>query len=384
MRCYDLAVVGGGILGTFYAYHALRMGLKVLILEKDSFPVGATVRNFGQIVPSGLSDRWFDYGVRSLEIYKDLQQNFDLSVRQNGTVYIASDPDECLLIHELKNHYDHLGYMSQLYSRRQLQHLYPSIKASYGKEAIAFTQEISIAPREAIYRLHGYLREQFTGCKISYNSPVIHCSQKFNRVYLKTTYGDEICAEKAIICSGHECKLLYPQHLAASGMVVSKLQMLRTSPMPWIPFRGNILTGLSIRRYESFETHCPSFSLIKTPDHYTLLKSYGIHILFKQADDGSIIIGDSHQYAPAEAVEILNFSIDQKINNCIVQEAKRIANIDLDQIDTSWVGFYAQHNTDHIFEKDVESNIHIRTGIGGKGMTASAGYTEQSLKNIYG
>lgn len=31
---YDLIVVGGGILGTFHAYHALKRGLKVALIEK--------------------------------------------------------------------------------------------------------------------------------------------------------------------------------------------------------------------------------------------------------------------------------------------------------------------------------------------------------------
>ncbi len=91
---YDLIVVGAGILGTFHAYHAARMGKKVLLTEKDQYPVNATVRNFGQVVPSGMSGKWLDYGRRSTEIYKSIQQEFDISVRQNGSVYIASDEEE--------------------------------------------------------------------------------------------------------------------------------------------------------------------------------------------------------------------------------------------------------------------------------------------------
>ena len=90
---YDLIIVGAGVLGTFHAYHAAKAGLRVLLLEKDRYPVGATVRNFGQVVPSGLAGRWFEYGRRSLEIYRDIQQETDLTVRANGTIYVASDAD---------------------------------------------------------------------------------------------------------------------------------------------------------------------------------------------------------------------------------------------------------------------------------------------------
>ena len=63
---YDLIIVGAGILGTAHAYHAANKGLKVLILEKDNFPVGSTVRNFGQVVPSGMAGSWFDQDRKSV------------------------------------------------------------------------------------------------------------------------------------------------------------------------------------------------------------------------------------------------------------------------------------------------------------------------------
>ncbi|GAB3543766.1 FAD-dependent oxidoreductase [Spirosoma fluminis] len=50
---YDLIVIGAGALGTFHAYHAAKAGLRVLLLEKDNYPVGATVRNFGQVEDLG-------------------------------------------------------------------------------------------------------------------------------------------------------------------------------------------------------------------------------------------------------------------------------------------------------------------------------------------
>ncbi|RZL13493.1 MAG: FAD-dependent oxidoreductase, partial [Hymenobacter sp.] len=53
---YDLIVVGAGALGAFHTYFALQQGLKVLLLEKDARPMEATVRNFGQIITSGMAE----------------------------------------------------------------------------------------------------------------------------------------------------------------------------------------------------------------------------------------------------------------------------------------------------------------------------------------
>ena len=84
MTNYDLIIVGAGTLGTFHAYHAAKRGKRVLLLEKDSRPVGSTVRNFGQVVPSGLAGRWFDYGRRSLEIYREIQAQTDIEITRIG------------------------------------------------------------------------------------------------------------------------------------------------------------------------------------------------------------------------------------------------------------------------------------------------------------
>ncbi|HWV71463.1 MAG TPA: TIGR03364 family FAD-dependent oxidoreductase [Pseudosphingobacterium sp.] len=380
---YDLIVVGSGILGTFHAYHALEAGLKVLLLEKDNYPVGATVRNFGQAVPSGMVDQWFRYGVRGLEVYQSIQKDFDITVRNNGSVYIASDKEEQQLIHELKNHYDTIGYSCELLSAASVLAKYPALRSSYVKEGLFFPQEVSVEPDQMIYKVHEYMQQQFNHFTLLYNAPVIGCENNAGGVHVKTTNGSTYLGEKVVICNGNEFKLLFPEMFRKSGQVVSKLQMLRTIQMPEVQLEGNILTGLTIRRYESFENYCPSFNTITTPDHYKELKKWGIHILFKKAVDGSFIIGDSHEYADANQLDDLGFKISDYINQLMLNEAERIASFDIRKISSSWVGYYPQHPDKNIVEIDISDNILIRTCIGGKGMTAGIGYTEHSVKKIF-
>ena len=116
---YDLIVIGGGVLGTFHAYHALQKGLKVAIIEKDKLPVSATVRNFGQVVPSGMDTKWQNYGRESLKIYNDIQSQFDISIRKNGSVYLASNDEEVQLIEELSIINKNNGYESLLLTKEQ-------------------------------------------------------------------------------------------------------------------------------------------------------------------------------------------------------------------------------------------------------------------------
>ncbi|MEJ5147842.1 MULTISPECIES: TIGR03364 family FAD-dependent oxidoreductase [Sphingobacterium] len=379
---YDLIVVGGGILGTFHAYHALVKGLRVLQLEKDNYPVSSTVRNFGQVVPSGMSGKWFDYGVRGLEIYKSIQNEMDISVRNNGSIYIASDADEVQMLHELSAHYKQVGYAHELWSKEQILQTYPMMKDTYVKEAIVFKQEVSVEPDLMIHRLHAYMQTKFEQYTLKYDTTVMACEDYADFVKVTTSDMQLFDADKVIICNGYEFKILYRSLFDDSGLKISKLQMMRTKPMKDLHLPGNILTGLTTRRYESFEEYCPSFHQIKVPEHYKELREQGIHILFKQAIDGSIIVGDSHEYAQGNQLDELGFAINSKINDLMLNEANRIITMDQSMIASSWAGFYAQHDND-ILEVDVSERIHVRTGIGGKGMTASAGYAEKSIAAIF-
>jgi FAD dependent oxidoreductase TIGR03364 len=379
---YDLIVVGAGILGTFHALHALRLGKSVLLTEKDQYPVNATVRNFGQAVVSGMSSDWFDYAKRSTELYREIQQEADISVRNNGTVYLSSDDDETQLLHELKERMDAIDYQARLLSTEDCLAQWPSLKRAYCKGGLFFPQEVSVEPNQLIYRLIEYAVAKYPRLTYMPSTAVLDCDVVAGQVVVTTAAKQVFTAEKAIVCNGGEFKLLFADLFKESGITLCKLQMMRTLPMPKVQLEGNILTGLSIRRYESFQ-ECRSFDKIALPEHYAELKKWGIHMLFKKAVDGSIIIGDSHEYADVNHTDNLGFGINTSINELMLKEAQRIVNFDVRKIASIWAGFYPQHNSKPIVEYDIDDRIHIRTAIGGKGMTSSAGYAEASIKKIY-
>lgn len=376
MTTYDLIVVGAGALGTFHAYHAARAGKKVLLLEKDNRPVSATVRNFGQVVPSGLAGSWFNYGRRSLEIYNEIQAETDLTVRRDGSIYVASDDDEWQLANELFDRRQADGYPCELLSKAQTLARYPLLQPSYVRGALWFPEEISVEPDQLIYRLIGHVTHR-VGVEYRANTAVLDCQSNANGAVVTLANRQQIQTTHILICGGSEFRLLFPEIFATSGLVVSKLQMLQTVAMPQVMLPGNILTGLTIRRYESF-AECPSFAQLQTPDSLRELKKWGIHILFKQALDGSIIVGDSHEYAGATQVDDLGFDTKDYVNALMLAEARRIVTFPVDQIQRTWAGFYAQTDQE-IFEYEVDSHIRIVTGIGGKGMTSGAGYAEQKI-----
>lgn len=382
MKKYDLVVVGGGVLGTFHAYHALQNGLQVALLEKNKMPQGATTQNFGQVVPSGMNTKWQAYGRESLQIYKNIQQQFDITLRENGSVYLASNPEEVQLIEELHQINNHNQYPSVLLTKEECLKKYPGLRSEYIKAGLFFPEEVTVEAREMIHRLQSFMVKQMA---LDYftNRNIIACEQAGTSVKITSASGEIFEAEKVIICNGSEFKNLYPGLFNTSDLEVTKLQMLQTKPQSTYQLSGNILTGWSIRRYEAF-AECDSFVDIKLKENTeSLQKKWGVHILFKQAPDGSVIIGDSHQYADVKNIEDLGYDLDMDIDNFMIKEARKIIDLPTYDIQNRWFGMYSQCKTKDIFQKTIENNIHVVTGIGGKGMTGSAGFAKENITKIF-
>lgn len=379
---YDLIIIGAGVLGAFHAYHALKMGYTVLMVEKDYQPQEATVRNFGQVVPSGMNSKWQAYGRESLKIYKEIQAITDISIRQNGSVYLASDEQEEALLDELCAINKTNDYASIRWSKTECLTKFSGLKSDYVRSGLYFPDEVTVEPDRMIHQFLDYLVTSL-GLSLVTNQLVIHCEEVNGQVEVHTAGGTCFLGAKALICSGRDFKALFPEIFLNSDLEVSKLQMMKTiSQGKEYSLPGSILTGWSIRRYEAF-AECPSFAAIKALENeYSPQKKWGVHILFKQAEDGSVIIGDSHQYADASSVETLGFDLDMAIDDFMIAEARKIIELPTYEIGQRWWGMYSQCKTSDIFQKNIGNTIQILTGIGGKGMTGSAGFSKENIKSI--
>ena len=378
---YDLIVVGAGALGTFHAYFALQHGLKVLLLEKDAQPMEATVRNFGQIVPSGMAENeWFEYGRVSLATYKAIQAEFDISIRPSGSLYLASSPLEMQILEEKQARYQALNYASELLTAAQCRQRLPAIRTSYCAGGLLFEQEVTAEPDQLIHRLLAYLVVRW---QLDYRpaTAVRAVTAGSAGCEVVDARGERHTSVQVLVCSGRDFKFLFPDIFAKSDLQLCKLQMLATYPLPQVELPGAILTGLSIRRYPAFRT-CPSFAQLRAEDVEPALRQWGIHLLFKQAVNGAIIIGDTHEYADLSAADSLDFNNSDALNQLVLGEAQRILDLPDWRIQRVWNGFYAQSKSGEIFQHSPDPRIHIVTGIGGKGMTTAAGFARQHIAQL--
>lgn len=378
---FDIIIVGAGILGTFSAYHALQQKKKVLLIESGHAPMGSTVRNFGQVVPSGLSlNGWRQLGIRSLEIYKNVAATANIDIQTNGSSYIASDDAESELLHELHELDRDSGYNSELFSQSRCLDQIPFLSKNYAKTGLFYKDEISIDSTIFLSQFLDSLKrhENFT---LLTGRKVVTTEAVKGQTKARLSDGVEFFSKDILICCGYHLNTLLSNHLILPSINISKLQMLSTKPVEKNIIKGNILTGLTIRRYESFRS-CKSYSSLKTPPQLQELTNAGIHLLFKQASNGEIIIGDSHHYFDSAESDSLDYGVNQDINKMILSEAHRIFPELPMPIGKTWNGYYSQESTQGVLAKTIENGIHIVTGIGGKGMTSGPALMEKVIDFI--
>ena len=378
---YDLAVVGAGNLGTFHAHHALQRGWKVLLLEKDAQPSEATVRNFGQVIPSGMAfGDWFRRGRESARLYRELQTKTDLGVRANGSYYLASDDDEQTLLEELAALLTERDYPCQLLTKAECLRKIPTLRPDYAVGGLWANEDLSVEPRLLVHRVREWLiREKSLDYRP--NTAVVACEVRDGGVDVRTAAGETFRADRVAVCNGRDFALLFPQLFAESDLKVVKLNMMQTVPLPGVVLPGNVLSGLSIRRYESFES-CPSRHRIPTPDWQRPYLDGGIHILFKQAPDGSVVLGDSHEYAPVREAASLDFALRNDLNALILREAQRMMDFPTWEIQSYWAGYYSQTPDGGAYTHVIDGRIHIATGIGGKGMTTAPAFARECVERM--
>lgn len=379
----DVIVVGAGVLGTFHAYFASKKGYRTLLLESNPLPNDASTRNFGMIVQTIVAPggEWARHAQSSRETYLKLQHEYGLPVRQLGSIYVASTETEVQVLQEFASLYGTM-YRCGYFDAGEALRRYPFLHAAYCKAVLHFPDDLAVEPRLLLRQLishftqSGLIRYRGQATVISVEVSGQHC-------IVKDANGNTYLAEKVFICNGAKYQMLFPHVFHHSGLKICKLQMMQTVPQTPGLLPHSVLSGLSILRYPGFSC-CPSYALLQAQPVEEHLRAYGIHLLFKQASNGSIIIGDSHAYSAFEDVEKGEEYTDWRINEAILEYGKRLLTLPSWEIQQFWNGYYVIHPQQEVYTETIDNRIHIVTGIGGKGMSTGPGFARSHVEDVLG
>ncbi|MFJ9449274.1 TIGR03364 family FAD-dependent oxidoreductase [Herbaspirillum sp. NPDC101397] len=352
----DVAVVGAGILGLAHAFAAVKRGLRVVVFERSSTPIGASIRNFGMGLVTGQPPGiMLGLAKQSRALWLHLAQRANFSARESGTLLFARTAAEHAVLEEFmivraRQH----GYDASLLEGAQLDTLYGG-RFRHHRSALHGTQDLQLYSREAVPALVCYLQSQ--GVQFHFNTLV----REARDGHLSTTAG-EFRAERTIVCSGHDYQTLFADKLGEMNLKVCRLQMLRAAPKERLPLTHAVLTGLSCTHYGAF-SDLPSAAGVNAEieAQYPVLNRHGIHLLVSPTPYQELIIGDSHYYG-VDAPPFNNEEIDQ----LMIGLAEETLGVKLNVLER-WQGVYGSKGPGPFSATTVDGKttvVLMHTGIG--------------------
>ena len=367
----DVAIVGAGIVGLAHAYAAAQRGQHVVVFERHARATGASIRNFGMILPIGMAPGpMLARALHSRAIWLDLAAKAGFWHNPCGALFLAYQADELQVLREFAARAPALGYPCELLDAAGVLARSQAVKPAGLLGGLFSATEIIIDPREAVARLAAYLQAE-CGVEFRFRQTVTVIEPPRVRAN-----SDVWNAERVIVCGGTDFETLFPGLLRRSGLTRCKLQMQRTAPQPNGWQLGPMLaTGLSLPHYAAF-ADCSSLPALRariareTPE----LVRWGIHLLVSQNAAGELTLGDSHEYDdepdPFDKPEI---------DSLILRQAQTFLNAPSFEIRQRWHGMYARHPDLDTLVLKPHPHVALVNGVGGAGMTISFALAQETL-----
>jgi FAD dependent oxidoreductase TIGR03364 len=369
---YDVIIIGSGIVGLALARALGERGKKILVLERNDFAVGASIRNFGMIWPIGQPDgELYERALLSKSIWKEVCDDAGIWYDPVGSLHLAYNKEE---MDVLQDFYVATGVNRdyKMLDSSEARKRSTSIVSKNLQGGLYSTDEIIVDSPKAIRKIPDYLNEKY-GVDFRWNTFVHYVETG------KVHTGKAIFeAEEIYVSTGPDFETIFPHIFSEIPLTKCKLQMMRFESQPSNWRLGPALCGgLSLIHYSSFKSAGSSLQVLKKfyEDQYSQYLKWGIHVMVSQNQSGELVIGDSHEYGKSHDPFDKQF-----INDLILDYLSHFACFPSETISASWNGTYAKMTDGStFFIHQPMQGVTILNGLGGLGMTFSFGLAEQLI-----
>lgn len=370
MPPHYVIVIGAGIIGLAHAVTAREAGYEVILLERDGRALGASVRNFGTLWPIGCrfgAER--DQAVLGVRRWKELAGQADFWIRPQGSLSLAYREEAWEVLTQFSGQEEGFALLDREETRRR----FPAANGHGLRGALHSTAETVVHPPSAIMALTEYARR--IGVQIHFGTPVV----KVHEDAVETSGGRRFQFHQLVIAAGDEMRLLFPEALAAAEVQRCRLQMMRTVPQPAGFDLGAIfVSDLTLCHYPAFRD-CPATPALRArleaelPRH----REWGVHVIAAQHQDGSLTLGDSHEYG-------MDFVPDSfpEVEDLILSALRDFAVVPDLSIAARWQGVYLKSRkgqTQVVLHP--QPGVTMVTAMGGLGMTLSWGLAQKTISS---
>ncbi|MEW6392372.1 MAG: TIGR03364 family FAD-dependent oxidoreductase [Pseudomonadota bacterium] len=364
---FDLAVVGAGIVGLAHALAAARLGKRVVVVDRDAQANGASVRNFGFVTVTGQErGAVWSHARRSAEVWREVGEAAGIDVLQRGLTMIARRPEaEAVLKAFLETE------MAEDCAWRDVDALADRLPTR-GQVLGGLTSSVDlrVESRTAIPRLAAWLE---VAHGVTFLRGVSVRGVETGR--LETSAG-VVTADAIVVCPGDDLATLFPDSFARAGVTRCKLQMLRLADPGWrLP--APVMSDLGLVRYLGYAALPEAKALrarleAEQPAHL----EHGVHLIVVQSADGSLVVGDSHHYAPTPDP----FARDD-VDALILDEFAQVFGQAPPPVIERWIGTYASASGHSLVETPAPG-VRLAVVTGGTGASTAFGLAETVIADL--
>jgi len=195
-------IVGGGIVGCSTAYHLAKLGVEVLLLERDQLTSGSTWHAaglVGQLRSNANITQLLGY---SVQLYDTLEQETGQATgwKRNGGLRLACNPERWIEVRRQATTAQSFGLQMDLLSPAEAQALWPIMDISDVVGAAFLPTDGQANPADITQALAKGARQN--GALIQENCPVIRIETARGQVRAVHTASGRIACEKLVLCCG--------------------------------------------------------------------------------------------------------------------------------------------------------------------------------------
>lgn len=371
-KSYDLAVIGGGVIGLAHAYIAARAGQKVIVIERDPRANGASIRNFGFVTVSGQErgDSW-TLARRTRDIWSDIAVQAGIPIAHHG-LYVSARSHEATAVIEAFLATE-MGEGCSLLTADDFRAATGGLGGPDLKGALHSPHELRFESREAIPLLAKWLEEHWD---VSFLTQTVAFSTTPPRI--ETSRG-AIEASVVVVCPGDDFVTLYPDRIAAYGVRRCRLTMLKLHG-EGLHLPGALMSDLGLVRYRGYGALPEARALeaklrAEQPRHF----ANGVHLIVTQGTDGDLIVGDSHHYA-----DLPGPFAPASAEDDILDEFARATGRPAPAVLERWTGTYAVADDRTYFIDTPEPGVRLVIVTSGTGASTSMAIAERVIGDLLG
>jgi FAD dependent oxidoreductase TIGR03364 len=352
-----VVIVGGGIVGTMHAVEARRRGWEVIQLERDPEPRSATVRNFGMIWISGRAPgRELAAALASRHRWSELGADIaEVGFRADGSLTCVEGDDEVAVLEQVMARADASRRDLELLDGDAARRVNPLV-GPHVAAALWCRADAKVEPHRALPALRGYLQ----GNGYTFVSGV--AARSIDATGVDDHTGRRHGGDLVIVCPGASPDGAAAELLQSAPLRRVRLQMMATEPLG-APLPTMLADADSLRYYPGFDV--PARVALRAPD--PIVEEFAIQLLVAQRLDGSLTVGDTHEYG-----EPFSVGIDARPEAHLHARLGRVLGRPAPPIARRWAGVYSQCTDDRLWYREDRGGVVVVNGPGGRGMTLSA------------